>query len=100
MLRTKFKNLRRPVRAEKAGIAVPPPMKRAKKITFTDSEYKRHVQYLKLTYNSKKWTLSGIKVVLEQTSQQRRTWIKNEDPSVKEVLVMFPCLADPKCVCL
>ena len=39
--------------------------------------------HLKLTYNSKKWTLSGIKVILEQTSQQRRPWIKNEGPSVK-----------------
>ena len=52
MLRTKFKNLRRPARADKAGITVPPPLKRTKRmpcpadVTFTYSdvaEYKRHV---------------------------------------------------------
>lgn len=87
MLRTKFENIRRPVRAEKAGLAVPPPVKRPKVVssapdvsTFTDSdiaEYQRHVVYLKQTYTSKKWSLSGMKILLEQTSQQRRLWIKN-----------------------
>lgn len=105
MLRTKFKNLRRPARADKAGITVPPPLKRTKRMpcpavaTFTDSdiaEYKQHVDYLKHTYNSKKWSLSGIKMLLEQTSQQRKAWIKNENPTVKALLDTFPCLADPR----
>ena len=107
MLRTKFKNLSRPARADKAGISVPPPLKKAKRIpvstmaTFTDSdtaEYKLHVEYLKQTYNSKKWSLSGMQTLLEQTSNQRRSWIKNDGPSVKEVLDMFPCFADPRIV--
>ena len=57
-------------------------------VTFTYSdvaEYKRHVEYLKHTYNSKKWSLPGMKMLLEQTSTQRRAWIKNENPSVKAV---------------
>ena len=106
MLRTKFKNLRRPARAEKAGIAVPPPLKKAKRVpvtvpTFTESdaaEYKRHVEYLKHTYNSKKWSLSGMQILLQQTSEQRRNWIQNEGPSVKAVFDMFPCFADPRIV--
>ena len=109
MLRTKFKNLRRPARADKAGITVPPPLKKAKRVpvstmaTFTDSdtaEYKRHVEYLQHTYNSKKWSLSGIQILLEQTSKQRRNWIQNECPSVKAVLDLFPCFADPRIVSL
>ena len=102
MLHTKFKNLRRPARAEKAGIAVPPPSKKVKSVpvtvpTFTESdtaEYNRHVEYLKHTYNSKKWSLSGMQLLLEQTSK-RRSWIQNEGPSVKSVFEMFPCFADP-----
>ena len=62
MLHTKFKNLRCPGRADKAGIAVLPPAKKPKKVaaftmgTLTDSDYaehERHVEYLKQTYNSK-----------------------------------------------
>ena len=106
MLRTKFKNLRRPARAEKVGIVVPPPSKKMKSVpatvpTFTESdtaEYKRHVEYLKHTYNSKKWSLSGMQLLLEQTSEQRRSWIRNESPSVKAMFEMFPCFADPRIV--
>ena len=52
MLRTKFKNLRRPARAQKAGITVAPPSQKANIVssavaTFTDSdtaEYNCHVE--------------------------------------------------------
>ena len=106
MLRTKFKNLRWPARADRPGLT-DPPLKKVKRIpcsalaSFTDSdvaEYKRHIEYWKQTYNSKKWSLSVMKILLEQTSRQRRSWIKNESPSVKMVLKNFPCLADPRIV--
>ena len=107
MLRTKFKNLRRPARADKAGI-VPSPLKKPKRnvaptaATYSESdvaEYKRHVDFLKHTYNSKKWSLSSVKVLLEQTSEHRRMWIRSDTPPVKEVLEMFPCFTDPRIVC-
>ena len=65
MLRTKFKNLRRPARAQKSGIVVEPPRKKQKAASpevATESdlaEYRRHAAYLQQTYRSKKWTLSG-----------------------------------------
>lgn len=65
MLRTKFKNLRRPARAQKSGIVIEPPQKKPKAASLevvTDSdlaEYRRHVIYLQQTYQSRKWTLSG-----------------------------------------
>jgi hypothetical protein len=104
MLRTKFKNLRRPARAQKSDIVVEPPQKRPKAarqevVTESDlAEYRRHVTYLQQTYQSKKWTLSGMQLLLEQTSKQRTSWIHNDSPSVKEVLDVFPCFADPQIV--
>ena len=93
MLRMKFKNLRRPSKAQKSGIVIQPPQKRVKTATvemFTDSDAadnKRHIQYLQQTYHSKKWSLCGMKLLLEQTSKQRRSWIQNDSPPVKEVLI-------------
>ena len=107
MLRMKFKNLRRPGRAEKAGITVSPPSKKPRKNAtctmeaFTESdcaEYERHVQYLKQTYHSKKWSLSGMQILLEQTSKQRRSWILAESPTVELILDTFPCFADSRIV--
>lgn len=62
MLRTKFKNLRRPARAQKSGIAVEPLRKKPKTVssegvTESDLAEYRHVAYLKQTYP--KWTLAG-----------------------------------------
>ena len=104
MLRTKFKNLRRPARAQKTGITVEPyPKKRKTAVdVFTeseDAEYKRHIEYLKQTYKSKKWSLSGMLILLEQTSKQRRSWIQVDCPPVKEILDVFPCLANSQIVC-
>lgn len=67
MLRTKFKNLRRPARAQKSGIVVEPPRKKPKAATCSSevvtesdlAEYRRHVAYLQQTYQSKKWALAG-----------------------------------------
>ena len=101
----KFKNLRRPARAQKAGIAVPPPAKRVKKdsediiVSPIDQEgYERHLEHIKRSYNSKKWSVPNMAILLEETAIQRRSWITNENPPVKLVLEKFPCLADPKVV--
>ena len=90
----KFKNLRRPSKAQKSGIVIQPPQKRVKTATvemFTDSdaaEYKRHIQYLQQTYHSKKVVpLWYMQLLLEQTSKQRRSWIQINSPPVKEVLI-------------
>ena len=110
MMRTKFRNLRRPSRAEKAGIAVPPPPKKFKKASVDSitavqapsesdiAEYTRHIEFIRRSYQSKRWSQKSMITLLQQTAKQRRSWIKNECPSVKDVLKDFPCLADPKLV--
>ena len=45
-----------------------------------------------------KLSLCGMQLLLEQTSKQRRRWIQNDSPPVKEVLDIFPCFADPRIV--
>ena len=107
MLRTKFKNLRRPSRASSSGIVVEPPQKKLKTTSITHvakssesdiAEYTRHVEYLRQTYESKKWSLSGMKILLEETSKQRRSWVETDCPAVKEILDVFPCFVDPRIV--
>lgn len=39
-----------------------------------------------------------MQLLLEQTSKQRTAWIHHDSPSVKEVVDVFPCLADPQIV--
>ena len=39
-----------------------------------------------------------MQLLLEKTSKQRRRWIQNYSPPVKEVLDIFPCYADPRIV--
>ena len=106
---TKFKNLRRPARAEKVGIVVQPPLQKSKKNTemmrdhvepsvSDTAEYQRHIEFLQTKYNSKKWSLSSMLTLLQQTGMQRNYWIRNENPTVKMVLDKFPCLADSKVV--
>jgi hypothetical protein len=103
-LRTKFKNLRRPNRAQKAGIIVPPPSKRAKIPSPTPAspsasdtaEYDRHVSFLQRSFMSKKWSLASMLTVLEETAELRRTWIREENPSVSEIFEKFPCLSDSR----
>ena len=56
------------------------------------------IQYLQQTYHSKKWSLYSMQLLLEKTSKQRRRWIQNYSPPVKEVLDIFPCYADPQIV--
>ena len=54
----KFKNLRRPSRAQKAGIVVPPASKRAKlsepspaaPSTSSTAEYERHIAFLQQSF--------------------------------------------------
>lgn len=102
----KFKNLRRPIRSKRAGITVSPEhvVKRLKVDDTGDSlsddqtVYQRHVDFLLKSFNSKKWSLSSMVVLLQETAQQRRNWILTDRPHVKEVFNKFPCLTDPEIV--
>ena len=107
-LRTKFKNLRRPDRASKAGIAVPPAPKKARIVISLESpkgpssssmaEYERHIQFLQESYSSNKWSLSSMLTLVKETADKCREWIQTTGPSVKQVLETFPCFADPRIV--
>ena len=98
--------MRRPNRAQKAGIIVPPPFKRAKipgptpasPSASDTAEYDRHVSFLQRSFMSKKWSLASMLTVLEETAELRRTWIREENPSVSEILEKFPCLSDSRIV--
>ena len=107
----KFKNLRRPPRAEKVGIVILPLNAKAKdevggsdgqsvsaKLEDDDETYNQHVKFLKQSFNSSKWSLASIANLLEETSSQRRWWISNQKPLVETVLEKFPCLTDPTIV--
>ena len=62
------------------------------------SAYEAHVSYLQKTYASGKYTLSSMQILMEETATIRRQWIKEERPSVKDVIDKFPCFKDPKLV--
>lgn len=107
MLRTKFRNLRQPARAAKAGVIVPSPKKFKASTSSTvveplsasdDADYKQHVDFIQRSYHSKKWSHASMLALLKQTAKQRRSWIETKCPSIKDVLTTFPCLADPKLV--
>ena len=82
----KLKNLRRPVRAEKAGISVPPPTKKFKsdKPVAIDSspldlaDYEKHIKHLQKNYSSRKWSTASIMTLLELTSVECRRWISDD----------------------
>ena len=44
---------------------------------------------------SKKWSYAGILALLEETAELRRSWIREESPSVSKVLEKFSCFTDP-----
>lgn len=99
----KFKNIRRPTRSKKAGIALTGPPKKKARMQNDDIEdepgYDRHVEYLQQLYSSKRASIHSILTVLEQTAQRRRTWIFSESPpTVKEIMEKFPCFNDPRIV--
>ena len=101
-----MKNLRRPARAGRAGIDVTPPTKKMKvsaevPVSPSASEmaaYMQHIKYMQKSYSFDKWSISSVATLLEQTAVQRRRWIMDEYPKVKEVLDKFPCLKEPKLV--
>ena len=107
----KFKNLRRPSRAEKVGISVKPPAKKSRteheEHTHTQStelsssdkaEYAKHIKYIQKTYSSQKWSLASLTSLLAETAILRRKWIMEEGPPVQEVLETFTCFKEPKIV--
>lgn len=101
----KFKNLRRPARAETSGMDVTPPTK-VKKVEAATveasasdiAEYKEHIKQIKKSYATQKWSVASMVTLLEVTAVQRRRWIRDECPSVKEIIEEFPCLKEPKVV--
>ena len=95
----KFKNLRRPGRAEKVGIEVLPPEKEKDMSSASDkAEYEKHIKQIKKCYSSQKWSVANMTILLEETASQRRQWISEKYPPVTEVLESFPCLREPKLV--
>ena len=105
----KFKNLRRPTRAEKAGISVSPPVKKKFKVEPQETQdessssdlakYELHVKQIKKMYRSHKWSVSSLAKLLNLTRTQRQQWITQDCPKVAEVLEVFPCLQEHKMVC-
>ena len=104
----KFQNLRRPGRFQKAGLLYFLRLLKSKKNdtivasppTASDlAEYEQHVTHLIKVYTSKKWYLAYVVSLLELTAKLRRQWIKEELPSVSEVIDKFPFLVEPKIVC-
>ena len=78
-LQNKFKNLHRPERARTAGIVLEEGGSSPKKteiiwfsevkVTNSDmDEYQRNIKTLKMSYESKKWTLNGLKSLMTETS--------------------------------
>ena len=105
----KFKNIRRPPRAAKAGIVVEPLAKKLKLTSGSNDsedddetsgkdEYDKNVLYLKKIWHSKKWSLTVIMELVEQTANGRRKWIIEDCPPISEVLACFSCFADPRIV--
>ena len=108
-LRQKFKNLRRPARAEKAGIAAidVPVSEKKRKIeapspdgpTPSDiAEYDENCKYLQKVYKSQKWSEVGMATLLEETADQRNKWIRKESPTVAVIFDRFPCLKEANLV--
>ena len=62
------------------------------------AEYEQHIKYIMKTYSSQKWSFSSLDSLLDATSTLRRKWIKEDCPTVKEVLLKFPCLREHKLV--
>ena len=96
------------MRAEKAGIEIPPAKRRkgneedpeASSSSSSPSpsdraEYNKHVQK---AYTSQKWSVANMSSLLDETALQRRQWIMEDSPSVKDILNKFPCLKESKLV--
>ena len=102
----KFKNIRRLTRAAKAGVVVEPQAKKLKLTSVSDDnvdtsgkdEYDKNVRYLKKLWHSKKWSLTVVMELVEQTATDRRKWILEDSPPISEVLACFPCFADARVV--
>ena len=100
--------MRRPSRSDKAGVTVPPLPKRVKKASSEastlavssddDGEYDKHIGFLQRSFQSNKWSHGSMLVLMEETAEHRRRWIRDESPSVQLVLEKFPFLADPRVV--
>ena len=60
--------------------------------------YEAHLARLQSTYSSGKYTVSSIKILMEETATIRRNWIREDKPPVVDIIQKFPCLKDPKFV--
>ena len=106
--------MNRPARAEKVGLSVPPAKKKmlnesassqstsSQPSSSTSSssmaDYNLHIGHLKKSYSSGKWSIASLSLALGETAIQRRHWISQANPSVKDILDKFPCLKEPKLV--
>ena len=103
----KFRNLHRPARSVKAGVAVPPPAKRKKYDVFvlrdtpscSDAvEYEQHVSFIQRSFASQKWSLASMTQVQQEMAKELRRWVAEDFLSVIEVLFKFTCLTEAKLV--
>lgn len=62
------------------------------------AEYEQHIKYINKTYSSQKWSFTSLDSLLDATSALCRKWIKEDCPTVKQVLLKFPCLQEHKLV--
>ena len=67
-------------------------------IASDSSTYEAHLAHLQKSYTSGKYTISSVQIILEETAETRRQWIKEERPSVTDIVEKFPCFKDPKFV--
>ena len=60
--------------------------------------YEVHLARLQSTYSSGKYTVSSIQILMEETTNIRRNWIKEDKPPVVDTIQKFPYLKDLKFV--
>ena len=89
---------------------IPPPIKKMKhhsadtipppQCVSDVAVYEKHVLFLQRSFKSKKYSFSSLITILEETSLLWRAWIRNDLPSVKQILDRFPCFTEPRMVSL
>lgn len=77
----KFKNMRRPARADRANIIDVTPRKKIKikKAPILMSTSDTDIAYIKKCYKSNKWSVKSMVTLLDETAKQRRQWINAQE---------------------
>ena len=59
-------------------------------------EYEEAIERMK-TFNAKSDKALAVKL-MDETRQMRREWVSHENPTIKEIMNIFPLLKDPHIV--